>query len=80
MSEVTTIGLDLAKNLFQVHALMHRAKLSCVGSGDVVSFCRSSREKIPVSWALKSAPPRTDAESPSPHPSENLTRSGRRRS
>ena len=50
MSEITTIGLDLAKNVFQVTALMHRA--------DVASFYPSSRDKIPVSWALKPAPPR----------------------
>ena len=32
MNEVTTIGLDLAKNVFQVHGLMRRAELWCAGS------------------------------------------------
>jgi hypothetical protein len=32
MSEVRTIGLDLAKNVFQVHARMHQGQLCFASS------------------------------------------------
>ena len=32
MGRVTTIGLNIAKSVFQVHGLMQRAKLFCGGA------------------------------------------------
>ena len=32
MNEVTTIGLDLAKNVFQVHGVDASGRLLCAGS------------------------------------------------
>lgn len=60
MSEVTTIGLDLAKDVFQVNGIDETGRLSCADSWDGVRFCHSSRSKHLVSWSLKPAP-RTSA-------------------
>ena len=48
MGEVTTIGLDLAKHVFQVTGLMQRERRFCASSFGVRRFWRSSVDCRPV--------------------------------
>ena len=58
MNEVTTIGLDLAKNVFQVHGVDASGRVVVrrqLRRNQVLPFFE---KQLPVSWALKPVPPR----------------------
>ncbi len=59
MTEVTMIGLDLAKNVFQVHGVDASGKTVIRRQLRRGQFCPSSRSSRPVWWAWRPAPPPT---------------------
>src|SRR6516162_6310365 len=46
--QVTTMGIDLAKNVFQVHGVDASGRLSCARLCVVRSYCPSSRIWLPA--------------------------------
>ena len=59
MGEVTTIGLDLAKQVFQVHGVDAKERRFCASSFGVRRFWRSSVDYLLVWLAWRRARPRT---------------------
>ena len=59
MGEVTTIGLDLAKHVFQVHGVDAEERRFCASSFGVRRFWRSSVDCRPVWLAWRRARRRT---------------------
>ena len=55
MSEISIIGLDLAKQVFQVHGADRPGVASCASSSSGARFCRSSPGLRPASWRWRPA-------------------------
>jgi hypothetical protein len=55
MQAVATIGLDIAKSVFQVHGVDAQARLSCAGGCGVQGYRRFSKSSRPVLSGSKPA-------------------------
>jgi transposase len=57
MHTITTIGLDIAKSVFQVHGIDAQGKVIIARSSSAAMYWRSSRSFCRASLELKPAPP-----------------------